>query len=57
MYSIFISLYSESFRKNIIENGYPQDHDKTKWILNDYIRWITNITGEAKKKPEEQQNN
>lgn len=56
MYSIFISLYSESLRKNVTQNGYPEDHDQTKWTLTDYIKWITNITGGTKKKPEEEEN-
>ncbi len=57
MYSIFISLYSESLRKNVIQNGYPEDHDKTRWILKDYIMWITNITGATKKKTAEEEGN
>jgi len=54
MYSIFISLYSENFRKNLIELGYPEDRqNQTKWVLADYINWMTNFTGEDKKKEEE----
>jgi len=56
MYSIFTSLYSESLRKNVTQNGYPEDHEKTKWTLTDYLKWITNITGETKKKSEDEEN-
>jgi hypothetical protein len=40
-YSIFISIYAESFRRTAIKQGYPEDHDIGKWTINDYCDYIT----------------
>ena len=53
MYSIFISLFGENLRKNVIETGYPEDHVRTQWTLTDYVKWLTNFKGGSDKTAQE----
>lgn len=55
-YSIFISLYAESFRRCVTEDGYPEDQDLNKWNIKDYIEWLTTVFGDKKKQESEDKN-
>jgi hypothetical protein len=56
-YSIFISLYAESFRKTVIKSGYPIDQDQGRWTIKDFIDYFTFICNWNKKKEERREKN
>ncbi len=41
LYSICISLFAESMRKTVIQNGYPGENlEAVEWRCRDYITWL-----------------
>ena len=40
LFSVFISIYAESFRNTVIQTGYPQDERSNKWKLKDFLMWL-----------------
>lgn len=48
MYAVFISIYAESYRKTVIELGYPEDQIEKEWSLKDYVIWLCYCVGGKK---------
>ncbi len=48
MYSVFIALYAESYRRTTTKYGLPDDMYVVKWRMKDYIVWLCYCYSEKK---------
>ena len=50
IFAIFNSIFAESLRRTIVNNGYPEDIEKGEWNLKDFSFWIVHYLSEENEK-------
>lgn len=51
--TFFASIFAESLRRCVCTYGYPEDHEESKWDLDDYKVWLIHFIKDPKAKKEE----